>query len=168
VTRSTSARQGISARAKLLRLAESRSMPAPTGLCPKAQGCRNAATLGNRSTDRPTATRLRLIRSPHAVSLGHNAVGVVSISERAPKVGVARQPWAGGRNPVGIGRSAGLWRYQPVPSGHWPDGTRCRCQLAKPHHLVHSAWQVAVQNGQVARSPLPLDRVNSGFWVKSF
>ena len=36
---------------------------APTGLCPKAQGCRNAATLGNRSTNRPTATRLRLIRS---------------------------------------------------------------------------------------------------------
>jgi len=50
-------------RAKLLRLAESRSPSAPTGLCPKAQGCRNTATLGNRSTNRPTATRLRLIRS---------------------------------------------------------------------------------------------------------
>src|SRR5882672_12768087 len=34
--------------------------------------------------------------------LGHNAVGVVSIGEHAPKVGVARQPWAGGRNPFGI------------------------------------------------------------------
>ena len=36
--------------------------------------------------------------------LGRNAVGVVSISERAPKVGVGRQPWAGGRNPFGIVR----------------------------------------------------------------
>jgi len=51
----------------------------------------------------PTATRLWPI---HAIAhdLGHNAVGVVAISECAPKVGVARQPWAGGRNPFGIVR----------------------------------------------------------------
>ena len=30
-----------------------------------------------------------------ASDLGHNAIGVVSISERAPKVGVSRQPLAG-------------------------------------------------------------------------
>ena len=42
--------QRFSARAKLLRLTESRSASASTGLCPKAQGCRNTATLGNRST----------------------------------------------------------------------------------------------------------------------
>src|SRR2546425_132074 len=40
-----------------------------------------------------------------APDLGHNAVGVVSISERAPKVGVGRQPWAGGLNPFGIVRA---------------------------------------------------------------
>jgi len=51
-----------SAFAKLLRLPESRSASAPTGLRPKAQGCRNAATLGHRSTNPPTATRLRPIR----------------------------------------------------------------------------------------------------------
>jgi hypothetical protein len=51
----------------------------------------------------PTATRLWPI---HAIAhdLGHNAVGVDSISGRAPKVGVARQPWAGGPNPFGIVR----------------------------------------------------------------
>src|SRR6266705_444934 len=52
----------------------------------------------------PTATRLWPIHSRPRACLGHNTVGVVSISELAPKVGVARQPWAGGRNPFGIVR----------------------------------------------------------------
>src|SRR5436190_213714 len=52
-----------------------------------------------------TATRLRPICSRPRADLSHNAVGVDSISERAPKVGVARQPWAGGPNPFGIVRS---------------------------------------------------------------
>lgn len=38
------------------------------------------------------------------LAIGHNLVEVVSILEREPKVGVARQPWAGGRNPFGIVR----------------------------------------------------------------
>src|SRR5688572_951444 len=67
VTRSTSARCDAakspvpSALAKLLRLPESRSASASTGLRPEAQGCRNAAILGHRSTNPPTATRLRPI-----------------------------------------------------------------------------------------------------------
>src|SRR6266487_5543384 len=39
-----------------------------------------------------------------APDLGHNPVGVVPISERAPEAGVANQPWAGSRNPFGIVR----------------------------------------------------------------
>jgi hypothetical protein len=49
----------------------------------------------------PTATRLWLFRF-HPRPDGHNRVAVVFISEREPKVGVARQPWAGGCNPFGI------------------------------------------------------------------
>src|SRR5437016_10744583 len=49
-----------------------------------------------------------------APDLSHNAVGVDSISGRAPKVGVARQPWAGGPNPFGIVRSAGLRPLRPA------------------------------------------------------
>jgi hypothetical protein len=36
-----------------LQLTASRSVPAPTGLSPKAQGCRHAATLGSRPTNLP-------------------------------------------------------------------------------------------------------------------
>src|SRR5213075_1661093 len=39
---------------------------------------------------------------------------VDAISESAPKVGVARQPWAGGPNPFGIVRSVGLRRLRPA------------------------------------------------------
>ena len=88
----------------------------PTGFRPRAQGLRGTSYLGVivRQTS-PTATRLRPIRSrPRAPDLSHNAVGVDSISERAPKVGVARQPWAGGPNPFGIVRSAGLRRLRPA------------------------------------------------------
>src|SRR5439155_17214593 len=38
----------------------------------------------------PTATRLRPVRSARAPGFGHNAVGVVSTSQRAPKVGAVR------------------------------------------------------------------------------
>src|SRR5438034_7222654 len=38
----------------------------------------------------PTAPRLRPVRSARAPGFGHNAVGVVSTSQRAPKVGAGR------------------------------------------------------------------------------
>src|SRR5205814_728999 len=51
-----------------------------------------------------------------ASDLSYNAVGVDSISQRSPKVGVARQPWAGGPSPFGIVWSAGL-RPGGIPEG---------------------------------------------------
>ena len=77
----------------------------PKGLCPPAQGCEERATLGHRETHFPTATRLRQSRVRwRAGDVGHNPVGVVIFCGRFPRVARAPQPWAMGRNPVGIPR----------------------------------------------------------------
>src|SRR5437667_12500066 len=100
----------ISVLANLLRLAESRSVrESQRDSVPEPRVARHELPWVIVRQTSPTATRLRPSRSrPRAPDLSHNAVGVDSISERAPKVGVARQPWAGGPNPFGIVRSAGL------------------------------------------------------------
>src|SRR5207247_804955 len=56
----------------------------------------------------PTATRLRPTFRSGSHDGGHNPVGVVFISGHSPKVGVARQSWAGSHNPFGIARSAAV------------------------------------------------------------
>src|SRR5437016_4327050 len=98
----------ISVLANLLRLAESRAVRESQ----RPRVARHELPWVIVRETSPTATRLRPIRSPRAPDLRRNAVRVDSISERAPKVGVARQPWAGGPNPFGIVRSAGL---RPTP-----------------------------------------------------
>jgi hypothetical protein len=77
------------------------SRPIPTGLRPPAQGCAARATLG-------TTDGMKL--NPNGVEpcspvRGHNPVGV---SDIGPRVARGAQPWALGRNPVGIrgGRTA--------------------------------------------------------------
>ena len=81
----------------------------PTGFCPKAQGCRSAATLGQDSPSLPNRNAVAaILLLAHAV--GHNPVGVIAASEPSPKVGVVRQPWAGSRNPFGIARGHILCR----------------------------------------------------------
>jgi len=73
----------------------------PTALCPPAQGCEVRATLGSRVVDliqpqRGCGTGARR-------SEGRNPVGVVFDWRTLPKVAPrTTQPWAGGRNPVGI------------------------------------------------------------------
>jgi hypothetical protein len=79
----------------------------PRGFQPKAQGCRSAATLGNRAHDKwPTPTGLWLRAKPEEFC--HNPVGLEwNIGGgRFPRVVASRQPWAGGHNPVGIERIA--------------------------------------------------------------
>jgi len=77
----------------------------PNGIPPQSPGLRGTSYPGSSSV-KPSQPQRGCGQSipARAHGLGHHAVGVVSISERAPKVGVARQPWAGGRNPFGIVR----------------------------------------------------------------
>src|SRR6267143_6483784 len=63
---------------------------APTGLRPKAQGCPESfgATLGDRSPNIPNRNAVAANSPvPLAYNAGHNAIGVVFISLRLPKVG---------------------------------------------------------------------------------
>src|SRR5439155_1280381 len=105
----------ISVLANLLRLAESRAVrESQRDSVPEPRVARHELPWVIVRETSATATRLRPICSRPRADLSHNAVGVDSISERAPKVGVARQPWAGGPNPFGIVRSAGLRRLRPL------------------------------------------------------
>jgi hypothetical protein len=107
----------------------------PKGLCPSAQGWRAAPTLGHHSkngsnangvvADSPTlrqaATLGHQSNKPNnlnevvAVRMltmkqnGHNRVAVGTFIGRSPRVAQSAQPWALGRNPVGILR----WRDIP-------------------------------------------------------
>ena len=105
----------ISVLANLLRLADSRSVrESQRDSVPKPRVARHELS-GSSSIHHPQPRRGCGPSVPaRTPDLGHNAVGVDSISERAPKVGVARQPWAGGPNPFGIVRSAGLRRLRPT------------------------------------------------------
>src|SRR5881296_35187 len=77
----------ISVLANLLRLAESRSVrESQRDSVPEPRVARHELPWVIIRQTSPTATRLRPIRSrPRAPDLSHNAVGVDSISERAPK-----------------------------------------------------------------------------------
>ena len=68
------------------------------------------------------------------ICVGRNAVGVESISEYAPKVGVVRQPWAGGHNPVGIVRI----RLLRIPTGFRPktQGREARATLGHGPQII--------------------------------
>ena len=77
----------------------------PIGIPSHSPGLRGTSYPGSLSVKPPQPQRGCGQSVPdRGQDIGRNAVGVVSISERAPKVGVARQPWAGGRNPFGIVR----------------------------------------------------------------
>jgi len=72
--------------------------PIPTGLCPPAQGCAARATLGkiyemNLNPNGVASCSLRI---------RHNPVGVGVFCDIEPRVARGAQPWALGRNPVGI------------------------------------------------------------------
>src|SRR5437879_1428102 len=96
----------------------------PTGLWRKAQGCTARATLGQ-----PSA---RFFNPDGVVSSGGlqwaaTPLGLFRVSDRVPKVARPSQPWAGGRNPFGIGRVDGdlkkmgaVWKWSPATSrpGH--------------------------------------------------
>ena len=77
----------------------------PNGIPSPSPGLRGTSYPGSPSVKPPQPQRGWGQSVPdRGHDLGRNAVGVVSISGRAPKVGVGRQPWAGGRNPFGIVR----------------------------------------------------------------
>ena len=87
-------------------------LPTPKELCPPAQGCEERATLGARGFDlcqprRGCGTGAGRMR-------GRNPVGVEVILRVLPKVAPrTAQPWAGGRNPVGILRRTPARRCNP-------------------------------------------------------
>ena len=72
--------------------------PIPKGLQPSARGCAHRATPGGRGQRETTPTGLCRVR-PEA---GRNPVGVGAHLPRLPRVARRAQPWAEGRNPVGI------------------------------------------------------------------
>ena len=76
--------------------------PIPTGLCPKAQGCEERATLGERGLDFPQPQRGCVIPSR---AHRHNPVGVDDFSGRFPRVARPSQPWAECRSPVGANQT---------------------------------------------------------------
>ena len=119
----------------------------PTGFRPRAQGCEARATLGHRPRNIPNRNAVEAHPFPPAPDLSHDAVGVDSISELAPKVRVARQPWAGGPNPFGIVRSAGL---RPVVFG------RRFALSAQPRFLSLSSSKKEERAGERRCSVSPL------------
>ena len=73
--------------------------PIPTGLCPPAQGCAPCATLGHAPQHFPQPQRGCVL----PVRADGIIVGVDDISPGSPRVASrTRQPWAGGRYPVGV------------------------------------------------------------------
>src|SRR5437660_225150 len=83
----------------------------PNGIPAQSPGLRGTSYPGSSSVKPPQPQRGYGQSVPdRGHDLGRNAVGVVSISERAPKVGVGRQPWAGGRKPFTIVRCHTLVR----------------------------------------------------------
>ena len=90
----------------------------PNGIPAQSPGLRGTSYPGSSSVKPPQPQRGYGQSVPdRGHDLGRNAVGVVSIPERAPRVGVARQSWAGSRNPFGIARAPSVFR---IPSLHWP------------------------------------------------
>ena len=83
----------------------------PTGFRPRAQGCRTAATLGYWQTN--ISNRKAVAAHRYRSLVAHNAVGVDSVTNRAPKVGAGAP-------------TSGWW---PMP--RW--GSRCLpSSLAEP------------------------------------
>ena len=77
----------------------------PNGIPSPSPGLRGTSYPGSSSVKPPQPQRGWGQSVPdRGQDLGCNAVGFVSISERAPKVGVGRQPRAGCLNPFGIVR----------------------------------------------------------------
>ena len=74
--------------------------PIPTGLRPPAQGCEPASYPGCSRPGRFNPNGVAAFRPTH----GHNPVGVGRMRAGFPRVARASQPWALGRNPVGIQR----------------------------------------------------------------
>ena len=72
----------------------------PKGFCPPAQGCRPAATLGQPSE---IITNLNEVVSPPR-ELPQPVPGCSHWLNASPKAARSSQPWAMGRNPVGIRR----------------------------------------------------------------
>jgi hypothetical protein len=73
----------------------------PKGLRPKAQGCSARATLGRLNRNATTPTGLRPIQ-PYWLAQRRNPFRVVSFAAVEPRVAHSSQPWALGRNAVGI------------------------------------------------------------------
>ena len=73
------------------------SSSAPTGLCPPAQGCRAAATLGDEKSDFQQPQRGCGAGRDNATT----PLGLLESACSLPRVGAARQPWAEGQIPFG-------------------------------------------------------------------
>ena len=95
----------------------------PTGLGPPAQGWRVIPTLGAGLEIEPTPTALWLKSGARAGTDGPQPrCGWGCLSDDDPRVARASQPWAPGRNPVGIlERSATLRVAAGSPARRWLD-----------------------------------------------
>jgi len=101
------------------------SIPNPNGIPSLSPGLRGTSYPG---CPMKTGTTLKGLRhaAPDKPGMDATPLGLEKIFDRFPRIAPASQPWADGRNPFGIETGAGSTGYQPVPSGHWPDGTAGR------------------------------------------
>ena len=87
----------------------------PKGFRPKAQGCEGRATLGNgpKEPNNPE----RVAAPPLAFETQQSSAATLSGLNRhhhcTPRVARPSQPWAGGRNPFGIGNVSKVQRGLP-------------------------------------------------------
>ena len=68
---------------------------------PKARGCETRATLGHHHTNISNRNAVAAI-SIRRADIRHNRVAVANLFYDNPRWKQARQPWAGGHNPVGM------------------------------------------------------------------
>src|SRR5213596_2091483 len=105
-----------------------RRLPAPTGLRPKAQGCRAAATLGIMATERPTPTGLSQGKRTRC----HNPVGVVRLSACLPRVAPLRVATVGWRTQPRWGRGEAHSPNLNLRQARAPSGRRFLDSMAVP------------------------------------
>jgi hypothetical protein len=135
-----------------------KDLPTPTALRPPAQGCRAAATLGQRINQ-----TLNPERVASCTIECRNPVGVeCCVGIHGPRVATASQPWAGGRNPVGVECCVGIHgprvatASQPWAGGRNPVGVECCVGIHGPRVAA------ARQPWAGGRSPVGADNGGSG------
>jgi len=126
----------------------------PKGLCPPAQGWRARAYLGSSSNKHSQPQRgCGHFASVRARVVRHNPVGVGIVCWRFPRVARASQPWASGRNPVGIlgwrKRVGGVMKSNRIRPRSIPTGLRPPAQGWRARAYLGWTWKNGINRNVV-------------------